>query len=174
MGAMCVQALLCIALPLAMASGGMPLMQGRVASAQSSDPPNPFADLHGWDAAGATALRLATAQGLDSVSVQNWTLGSRLGWYSRPLKVHVLEDRFDQFDLWAGDLPAGGSTLLVDWSQMSYEVPWGAHGFAQCTPLAQQTVRKLGYALAEFRFFACTGWSGNPQPRLRHDNGGQP
>jgi hypothetical protein len=88
--------------------------------------------------------------------------------------VHVLEDRFDQFDLWAGDLPAGGNTLLVDWSQMSYEVPLGTHGFAQCTPLAQQTVRKLGYALAEFRFFACRGWSGNPRPSLRHDNGGQP
>jgi hypothetical protein len=173
-GVMCVQAVLCIALPLVMASGGMPFMQGRVASAQSSDPPNPFADVHGWDLAGATALQLAQAQGLDSVSVQNWTLGSRIGWYARPLKVHVLEDRFDQFDLWAGDLPAGGNTLLVDWSQMSYEVPLGTHGFAQCTPLAQQTVRKLGYALAEFRFFACTGWSGNPQPSLRHDNGGQP
>ena len=172
--AISVQALLCVLLPVVMASGGMPWMEGRVASAQSSDPPNPFADLHGWDAAGATALRLAQAQGLDSVSVQNWTLGSRMGWYARPLQVHVLEDRFDQFDLWAGDLPTGGSTLLVDWSQMSYEVPLGAHGFAQCTPLAQQTVRKLGYALAEFRFFACTGWSGNPQPRLRHDNGGQP
>jgi hypothetical protein len=173
-GLMGVQALLCMALPLAMVTGGMPFMQGRVASAQSSDPPNPFADVHGWDAAGATAQRLATAQGLDSVSVQNWTLGSRIGWYARPLKVHVLEDRFDQFDLWAGDLPVGGSTLLVDWSQMSYEVPLGTHGFAQCTPLAQQTVSKLGYALAEFRFFACTGWSGSPQPKLRQDAGGKP
>ena len=68
-------------------------------------------------------LVLAQQQGLQSVSVQNWTLASRIGWYARPLPVHVLEDRFDQFDFWAGDLPQGGSTLLVDWSQMAYEVP---------------------------------------------------
>jgi 4-amino-4-deoxy-L-arabinose transferase-like glycosyltransferase len=37
---MTAQAGLCVALPLTMASGGMPFMQGRVASAQSSDPPN--------------------------------------------------------------------------------------------------------------------------------------
>jgi hypothetical protein len=52
---------------------------------------------------------------------------------------------------------------------MSYAVPLGAHGFAQCKPLAQQTVTKLGFNLAEFRFFACTGWSGNPQPKLLHE-----
>ncbi len=173
-GLMTVQALLCTALPLMMASGGMPFMQGRVANAQSSDPPNPFADLHGWDLAGATALRLAREQGLSSVSVQNWTLGSRIGWYARPLKIHVLEDRFDQFDLWAGDLPVGASTLLIDWSQMPYAVPLGAHGFAQCAPLAQQTVTRLGFTLAEFRFSACTGWSGNPQPKLLHDLGNTP
>ena len=169
-GLMWIQGALCLALPLLMATGGMPFMEGRVASTQSSDPPNPFADLHGWDAAGAKAKQLAMDNGLDSVSVQNWTLASRLGWYARPLKVFVLEDRFDQFDLWAGDLPVGGRTLLVDWSHMAYAVPLGAQGFAKCTPLAQQEFSKLGYALAEFRFYACTGWSGSPQPALRHDN----
>lgn len=173
-GLMWLQGLLCVALLGMMVSGGMPFMQGHAASAQSSDPPNPFADLHGWDAAGATALQLARERGLDSVSVQNWTLGSRMGWYARPLKVHVLEDRFDQFDLWAGDLPVGGSTLLVDWSQMPYEVPLGAHGFSKCEPLATQAVRRLGYTLAEFRFFACSGWAGQPRPRLLHDNSDRP
>ena len=100
-----------------MASGGAPWL--------TSARPNPFADVHGWEQAGARAKQLAAQHGLHAVAVQNWTLASRLGWYARPLPVHVLEDRFDQFDLWAGKLPAGGSTLLVDWSQLGYTVPLG-------------------------------------------------
>ena len=161
------QAAACVALPALMLSGGMPFMEGRAASASASDAPNPFADLHGWDAAGARAKALAQSHGLDAVAVQNWTLASRLGWYARPLKVHVLEDRFDQFDLWAGKLPAGGSALLVDWSQLPYETPLGAHGFASCTWLAQLPVQRLGYARSRFDFYACSGWSGTPEPRLR-------
>ncbi len=161
------QALACLVLPAVMLSAGMPFLAGKAASAASSDAPNPFADLHGWDAAGQRAKALAAAHGLDAVAVQNWTLASRIGWYARPLKVHVLEDRFDQFDLWAGKLPVGGSALLVDWSQLPYETPLGAHGFARCTWLEQQAVQRLGYAVSRFDFYACSGWSGAPQPQLR-------
>jgi hypothetical protein len=161
------QALTCVALPALMVSAGMPFMQGRAASAQHSDAPNPFADLHGWDAAGARAKTLAEQHQLDAVAVQNWTLASRIGWYARPLKVFVLEDRFDQFDLWAGKLPAGGSALLVEWSQLPYETPLGAHGFAHCEWLAAQPVQRLGYRVSRFDFYACSGWSADPQPQLR-------
>ena len=161
------QALACVALPAIMVSAGMPFMEGKTASLESSDAPNPFADLHGWDAAGARAQALAQQQGLDAVAVQNWTLASRVGWYARPLKVHVLEDRFDQFDLWAGKLPVGGSALLVDWSQLSYETPIGAHGFTQCSKLDHLEVQRFGYAVSSFDFYACSGWSGQPEPRLK-------
>ena len=161
------QAMCSLALPGLMLSGGMPFLAGRSASAESSDPPNPFADLHGWDRAGARAAQLAHEHGLGSVAVQNWTLASRMGWYARPLPVYVLENRFDQFDLWAGDLPVGGRTLLVDWSQMPYALPLGDHGFASCTLLAREPIQHWGYALAEFRFFDCQGWSGQPAPRLQ-------
>jgi hypothetical protein len=161
------QALACVALPALMLSAGMPFMEGKTASFESSDAPNPFADLHGWDAAGARAKALAAQYGLDAVAVQNWTLASRIGWYARPLKVHVLEDRFDQFDLWAGKLPVGGNALLVDWSQLPYETPAGAHGFARCSKLDHLEVQRFGYAVSSFDFYACNGWSGDPQPRLR-------
>lgn len=161
------QAMACVALPTIMLSAGMPFMEGKTASLESSDAPNPFADLHGWDAAGVRAQALANQQGLDAVAVQNWTLASRIGWYARPLKVHVLEDRFDQFDLWAGKLPVGGSALLVDWSQLPYEVPLGAHGFAQCSKLDHLEVQRFGYAVSSFDFYACSGWSDQPQPRLK-------
>jgi 4-amino-4-deoxy-L-arabinose transferase-like glycosyltransferase len=150
-----------------MFTAGQPFITNVNGQGNSAQPSNPFADLYGWEQAGAQARTLAAQQGLHSVSVQNWTLASRLGWYARPLPVHVLEDRFDQFDLWAGDLPAGADTLLVDWSQLAYTVPLGAaHGFTDCTLLATQDAQRLGATIATFRFYACHGWSGQPQPQL--------
>lgn len=167
LGLVVAQALVSAVLLGLMFSAGQPLVANSTGQGNSAQPSNPFADLHGWEQAGATARMLAAQQGLHSVAVQNWTLASRLGWYARPLPVHVLEDRFDQFDLWAGDLPPGGDTLLVDWSQLAYTVPLGAHGFASCTLLATQDVQRLGAPVASFRFFACRNWSGQPQPQLQ-------
>ena len=165
-GLAAVQALLCVAALGLMLTAGLPLFTNASGQGNSAHPSNPFADLHGWDVAGARARALAQQQGLHSVAVQNWTLASRLGWYARPLPVYVLEDRFDQFDLWAGDLAAGGDTLLVDWSQLGYAPPVGVHGFAGCTLLDTQDVYRLGRVVASFRFYACHHWSGQPQPRL--------
>ena len=128
---------------------------------------NPFADLHGWDAAGARARALAQAQGLASVSVQNWTLASRLGWYAQPLAVHVLAPGSDQFSLWAGDLPVGADTLLVDWSHLSFELPLAPQGFARCDVLDTLDVHHGSAPLARFRFYACRGWAGQAAPRNR-------
>jgi hypothetical protein len=160
------QGLLCAAALGLMLTGGYPVVTNATGQGNSTAPSNPFADLHGWGEAGARACALAAQEGLKSVAVQNWTLASRLGWYARPLPVHVLEDRFDQFDLWAGDLPAGGDTLLVDWSQLGYTVPLGGHGFADCKLLESQDVLRLGRVISSFRFYACHGWSGQPQPLL--------
>lgn len=160
------QGLLCAAALGLMLTGGYPLVTSSAGQGNSAAPSNPFADLHGWGAAGARARVLAVQEGLTSVSVQNWTLASRLGWYARPLPVHVLEDRFDQFDLWAGDLPAGGSTLLVDWSQLGYTVPLGQPGFADCKLLDTLDTQRLGRVISSFRLYACRGWAGPPRPRL--------
>lgn len=155
-----------------MSGGGAPWLTPKTPTSDAAqaapESPNPFADLHGWEQAGARALVLAQQRGLQSVAVQNWTLASRIGWYARPLPVHVLEDRFDQFDFWAGDLPQGGSTLLVDWSQMAYEVPLAPHGFSSCTLLETLPTVHWGTTLSTFRFYDCRQWLGEPQPRLRN------
>lgn len=159
------QALVCAGLLGLMASAGWPVVAG--SDAAVAPQPNPFADLHGWDVAGQRAAELARQRGLLSVAVQNWTLGSRLGWYARPLPVYVLENGDSQFKLWSGDLPLGGHTLLVDWSYMAYDPPLGAHGFASCTLLESLPLQHGGRPLASFRFYDCRGWSGAvPQPRL--------
>jgi len=158
------QALACAGLLGLMLSAGWPLLPG--SDAEVAPQANPFADLHGWEAAGERARVLAAQQGLGSVAVQNWTLASRLGWYARPLPVHVLEDRATQFRFWAGDLPVGGNTLLVDWSYLAYDVPLGAHGFASCALLDSQQAAHWSRPLASFRFYDCRGWSGQPQANL--------
>lgn len=160
-----VQALVCAGLLGLMGSAGWPLVEG--SDAAVAPQPNPFADLHGWSEAGSRAASLAARQGLQSVAVQNWTLGSRLGWYARPLPVYVLEDGDSQFKLWAGALPPGGGTLLVDWSHMAYDPPVGPSGFASCTLLETLAVRHWHQPLASFRFYDCRGWAGaTPEPRL--------
>lgn len=161
------QGLACVGLMGLMLSAGWPVVSGSQGQGNSQSPSNPLADVYGWDAAGQRARKLAAQHGLSSVAVQNWTLASRMGWYARPLPVHVLEDRFTQFSLWAGDLPVGADTLLVDWSQLAYTVPQAPHGFAQCELLDALNVERLGATIATFRFYACHGWSGKPQPRLQ-------
>jgi 4-amino-4-deoxy-L-arabinose transferase-like glycosyltransferase len=147
-----------------MVSAGLPFLKADENARANA--PNPFADLHGWDQAGQRARALAEQNSLNSVAVQNWTLASRMGWYAKPLPVYVLEDRFDQFDIWAGDLARGKDTLLVDWSLMAYEVPSGVHGFERCDLLDTWKVQRFGYYLSTFRFYACRGWSADPQPIL--------
>jgi hypothetical protein len=159
------QALACAGLLWLMLSAGAPVLPHTADDAAVGA--NPFVDVYGWQEAGALAQALAAQQGLGSLSVQHWTLASRLAWYARPLPVHDLEDRFDQFTLWAGPLPAGADTLLVDWSAMAYAVPLGEHGFKRCELLDTQVATHWGRPVSSFRFYACHGWSGKPQPRLR-------
>ncbi len=159
------QALACAGLLWLMLSAGAPVLPRTADDAPVGA--NPFVDVYGWQEAGEQARVLAAQQGLGSLSVQHWTLASRLAWYARPVPVHDLEDRFDQFTLWAGPLPAGADTLLVDWSAMAYAVPLGANGFQDCALLATHVATHWGMPVSSFRFYACHGWSGKPQPRLR-------
>ena len=159
------QALICAAMLAITLSAGAPLFSRTLLVTPEGD--NPFSDLFGWDAAGERARALAKAQGLSSVSVQNWTLASRLGWYVRPIPVHVLDTGYSQFSIWAGDLPVAASTLLVDNSLLAFETPLGPRGFADCQLLETLDARNGGAPVARFRFYACHGWAGDPQPRNR-------
>ena len=159
------QALVCAALLWLMVNAGAPLFPRTWDNTAVGA--NPFAELYGWEQAGVRAASLAKTQGLTSVSVQNWTLASRLGWVVRPVPVHVLDTGFSQFSIWAGDLPVGASTLLVDNSLLAFETPLGPHGFADCQLLDTLDARHGGAPVARFRFYACHGWAGDPRPRNR-------
>jgi hypothetical protein len=129
---------------------------------------NPFTDFYGWDQVGTRAVQLARERGVDHLAVQNWTLASRFAWYARSLPVHVLDPGFDQFSLWTGPLPVGASAVVLDWSQMSHQLPEGAGMFERCEPAEVVPVRHAGRTVAHFGLHVCHGWGGRPAPR-RHD-----
>lgn len=126
---------------------------------------NPIADLYGWEEAGNRLRELSLQYEVDQLAVQNWTLGSRLAWYAKPLKVHVLDQRVDQFDLWFGPLPIGSNALLLNWSQMSYIAPVSDKGFESCEIVDTQAVSRVGRNIAQFDFLLCKNWHGQSEPQ---------
>ena len=119
---------------------------------------NPLADLWGWDQAGQKALELAHANDLTSLSVRNWTLGSRLAWYARPLPVHVLDSRFDQFDLWFGKIPARSDSLFVNWSQVKYDLPTKTGEFEGCQLIGTFESKRFERLISRFDYYHCHRW----------------
>lgn len=120
---------------------------------------NPIADLYGWKLAGQKASELAVATKANGIAVQNWTLGSRAAWYTQPLPVFVLDQRQDQFDLWFGQLPAGASVLLINWSGMAFKPPIGGNmGFEACEPLDSLEIIRFGQVLSKFDYSLCRNW----------------
>lgn len=78
---------------------------------------SPYADLTGWRETHRDVTSLAAAQGEGfTIAVPNWTLGSRANYYLSDLApVFVLDDRFDQFDLWEGGPPKTQDLLVLEW-----------------------------------------------------------
>ncbi|MDN4015376.1 glycosyltransferase family 39 protein [Zwartia panacis] len=122
---------------------------------------NPLADLWGWDEAGLKALELARAHDLPSLSVRNWTLGSRLAWYGRPLPVYVLDNRFDQFDLWFGKIPPGTDSLFVNWSQVHFDLPTQTGEFEWCRLIGSFEAKRLTRHVSRFDYYHCRQWGAN-------------
>jgi 4-amino-4-deoxy-L-arabinose transferase-like glycosyltransferase len=135
---------------------GFVLAGGLSSSAVKS---NPIADLFGWKIAGQRAAQLAQATKANGIAVQNWTLGSRAAWYAQPLRVFVLDQRQDQFDLWFGQLPAGANVLLINWSGMTFRPPVGGNlAFEVCEPLDQLEIIRFGQVLSKFDYSLCRNW----------------
>ena len=174
------QAVACVGLAGLMLAGGVSSEVGEQARSQpgqvSEDSKfNPFADLYGWDVAAQQGRVLAEKhknnQGIQpTLAVFNWTLASRMAWYARPLGVKVVQRHFDQFGLWWGVLQPGESTLLVDWSQMSFAPPVGPGQFERCELLAQLPVHRMGRQIAHFNYLLCHNWQGPLDPSLGRSN----
>ncbi len=141
------QALSIVALALAMGTGGH--WEGRaMAGSIAVETGNPFADLHDWQAAAKQAGALQAEHHAAALAVSNWTLASRLAWYSRPAKVWALDGKNKQFDIWFSGLEYGQSFIWVDWSQMRQLRPVG------CSKLGGTAGTYTG-AHSSFDFYFC-------------------
>lgn len=150
------QGLVCLGAFVMLFSAGIP-------GISQSDPlgkKNPIADLWGWDQAGQTAVDLSEKLNIQTLTVRNWTMASRLAWYARPMPVVVLDRRFDQFDLWFGEMKPGSDALFVNWSQMPFALPVQPEQFRSCAQVDQLDINRLGRLIAEFSFFHCQNWQG--------------
>ncbi len=122
---------------------------------------NPLRDIYGWEQAAQTAEKLraemaATPGTPPLLFTENWTYASRLAWYARPLPVQVLDNRFDQFDLWFGAPQNGARGILVVWPELQANPATGGAGqFAACTLREQLPVMAHGNLISTFSFYAC-------------------
>jgi 4-amino-4-deoxy-L-arabinose transferase-like glycosyltransferase len=109
---------------------------------------NPFADLHDWQGASKQATKLQANYKVEALAVSNWTLASRLAWYSRPSKVWALDGKNQQFEMWFGKLEYGQSYIWMDWSQMPMLRPVG------CRALEGENSKYSG-KYSQFDFYLC-------------------
>jgi 4-amino-4-deoxy-L-arabinose transferase-like glycosyltransferase len=79
---------------------------------------SPFRDIYGFDtiAREADTLLKDNKNPRSALAVIDWTMGSRMMYYSLPYnhKVFITEHRGDQFDFWAKGEPLGYDLLFVD------------------------------------------------------------
>jgi 4-amino-4-deoxy-L-arabinose transferase-like glycosyltransferase len=78
---------------------------------------SPFRDIYGWPtiAREANEILKENPNRQKAVAVTEWTMGSRMIYYSLPYKseVFVIDQRRDQFDLWQKNSPVGYDILFV-------------------------------------------------------------
>lgn len=78
---------------------------------------SPFQDIYGWDRISQEANRWLKENPYfpKALAVTNWTMGSRVMYYSLPYQneVFVLDERKDQFDLWQKKEPYGYDLLFI-------------------------------------------------------------
>ena len=122
---------------------------------------NPIADLYGWKEAGEKAIALSKTHEISSLSVGNWTLASRVAWYARPLPVHVLDNRFDQFDIWFGQPKVGSKSIFINWSQMPFPEPTKSEAFKTCQIIDKLEIFRLGRIISSFDYLLCEDWGYN-------------
>jgi len=80
---------------------------------------SPFRDIYGYDQIAArahTILRSGPKIRPRALAVSNWTMGSRVEYYSLPYdqEVYVIDDRHDQFDVWKPNPPLGYDLLFLN------------------------------------------------------------
>lgn len=130
-----------------------------------TDNNDPLRDIYGWEQASlrAEALRAELAATPGSTPVlytATWTYASRLAWYARPAPVQVLDNRYDQFDIWFGSLQDNARGILVVWPEPAQAAPaiGGKGQFVACTLRDTMPIYSNSHLASTFTFYACDGF----------------
>ncbi len=93
-----------------------------------------------------------------AIGVPNWTLGSRAMWYySGIAPVYVLDNKFDQFNLWEGNPPIGKDLLILQWRGF----PMKLDQKSKCTsiqPIGTKVFSEHGIPITSVKLWWCLGY----------------
>ena len=130
-----------------------------------NDNENPLRDIYGWQQAAQKSemllQQMRSEQGGSEplLFTDNWTYGSRLAWYARPIPVQITDDRFDQFDIWFGSPENDARGIMVLWpDQDAVPVTGGDGQFTTCVLRDRLPISSHGHLISTFTFYACYGF----------------
>jgi len=120
---------------------------------------NILRDLHGWQDAAAKAKKLSEKMSESPgdnpvVMVNNWSLGSRLAWYSYPEPVVSNDTRFDQFDLWYGGPEKISRGIMVVPAYFKHPETLKTK-FHSCEQIDSLAIKHHGHTQVTYYFYAC-------------------
>ena len=126
---------------------------------------SPFRDIYGFDsiAKEADALLKEDPVARKALAVTDWTLASRLIYYSLPYgnKVFVVDDRTDQFDYWEKEVPLGYDLLFVEANPHSEDKNYGQRFQCDEMDLARTLEITLnGAKVNRIEFYRCKNYQG--------------
>ncbi len=124
---------------------------------------SPFQDIYGWDHICQEANRWLkeNSRSPKALAVTNWTMGSRVMYYSLPYghEVFVIDRRRDQFDMWQKKEPYGYDLLFV---QTYFEKVDIGQKFkcAQVTPVHSFEIKLNGGKVNKVDLVWCQNYQG--------------
>jgi 4-amino-4-deoxy-L-arabinose transferase-like glycosyltransferase len=119
---------------------------------------HPGKDLIGWNEAAERAMTLNQEyeyQERPIIFTHKWFYASRLAWYARPTPVIVLDNRYDQLDIWYGSPVPGMSGILVYPTEGDDKQPRQLRDFKSCDKVDELNAMSAGRPVETFDFYYC-------------------
>ena len=125
---------------------------------------SPFRDIYGYAVIAEQADKIIKndiSAMPKAIAVTNWTMGSRVMYYSLPYRreVFVVDNRKDQFDLWEKKLPIGYDLLFLNSHFEDLDI--AAHAHCKYVDVAGEKDLILnGSKVDSFKFVWCRNYQG--------------
>lgn len=118
-------------------------------------------DIYGWDTIMQEANSLVKNPQHEAIAVTNWTLASRAMFYNHPYKsdVFLLDDRYDQFDLWQKGSAIGKDLIIIDTHFFHKDLDH----YLKCSNITQAKefdITLSGHKVDTIKLFTCKDYQG--------------